>query len=77
MTTKKTKIGRPSLFGPKDGDQIHAVLTKRGSVLFEMARRALAKLTKKDPDAISDGNAMEFVLRGEAESRKALGVEPK
>lgn len=69
--TKQT--GRPSIFGPKDGTQrIYASgLTKRGAQLFKAAKARLKKLAKW-PGTVSDGDAIEYLVRGEDESAEYL-----
>lgn len=68
----KNRGGRPSIFAPKDGGiPINALaLTQVGTRKFEAARHQLARLAKWEPSKVSDGDTIEFLLRG-VEATKA------
>lgn len=66
-------MGRASIFrDKKGGDRVHGVLTPRGSVRFELHRRKLAKLVARDPEDVSDADVVEYMARGEQETRAYL-----
>lgn len=67
----KTKMGRPSIFSPKDGTQAYRILalTKQGQRMFEDARLALKRLARWK-GTVSDADTVEFLLRG-VEATKA------
>ena len=68
-----TKFGRPSIFSPKDdAKRVQTLaLTTRGRVLFEKARTKLKKLAKWSGN-VSDGDTIEMLVRGEAETAEYL-----
>ncbi len=74
MATKR--IGRASIFTNPDGrpkvDRVNGVITAAGSVRFELHRKQLGKLVGLDPEQVSDADVVEYMARGEAESRKYL-----
>lgn len=63
------KLGRPSLFTPKDGGKAHHILalTAEGERLFDVARAKLKKLAAW-PGNVSDADVTEFLVRGEAKT---------
>lgn len=66
----KTKMGRPSIFRDKEGGQrVQALISKRGGKQFELARRCLAVLAKREPKHVSDADVVEYLARGEEETR--------
>ena len=74
MSTKVV-TGRRSLFrGKAGGSRYQGVLTPVGSREFESARKRLARLVGREAEGVSDADVMEFLARGEANSRKALGL---
>lgn len=67
--------GRESLFrGKKGGDRVQGVLTPRGSRRFEAARARLGRLINKDPEKVSDADVIEYLARGDEETKKVLGL---
>lgn len=64
-------MARPTIF-PNVSYRVHGFITKPGSAKFEAARRRLAELVGWKVKAVSDGNVIEFLLRGEAEAVKYL-----
>jgi hypothetical protein len=69
--------GRRSIFGDKDdGARVQGMLTKKGGQAFEWKRQELAALYERivgrSPGTVSDGDTIEFIARGEAETRKHL-----
>lgn len=69
--------GRRSIFGDKDdGVRVQGMLTKRGGQSFEWKRQELGALYERivgrSPGTVSDGDTIEFIARGEAETRKHL-----
>jgi hypothetical protein len=74
------KRGRVSIFRDKaDGVRVQGVLTKKGGKAFERRRAELAKLHYHmmgvRPTVISDADVIEFLARGEWETRGYLGDE--
>lgn len=69
----KTKLGRPSLFTPKDGGKAHHILalTAEGEQLFDDARARLKALAKW-PGNVSDADVVEMLVRGEKATRAYL-----
>lgn len=63
--------GRASIFRNKS-QRVQGLLTVRGSVRFEHARKRLAQLVDRDPEHVSDGDTAEFLARGEDETRRYL-----
>jgi len=72
-TSGKPLMGRASIFrNKKGGDRVNGVLTARGSVRFELHRRQLARLVALDPEQVSDADVIEYMVRGEKETRAYL-----
>lgn len=69
------RMGRASIFRDKTGQRVNGVLTARGSVRFELHRKMLGKLVGKDAETISDADVVEYMARGEQETRKYLGLD--
>lgn len=68
--------GRESLFrGKKGGDRVQGVLTPAGSRRFEQARARLGRMIGKDAEKVSDADVIEFLARGDEETRKVLGLK--
>lgn len=67
------KMGRPSIFTPKDGDQtIRAIaLTTVGQRLFNAARGRLRTLAKWTGH-VSDADTIEYLVRGEQATKDFL-----
>lgn len=73
MSTSKPATGRDSIFRHKEGgDRVQGVITKIGSEKFEAARGKLGKLAKRDRQHVSDADTIEYLARGEADTRKYL-----
>ena len=69
----KPAVGRESLFrGKAGGDRVQGNLTPVGSRRFEAARARLARMAGREPEKVSDADTIEFLARGEEESRKVL-----
>lgn len=67
--TVKQPFGRPSIFRNKTGgSRVQGVITARGSVRFEQARRRLAKLASREIEHISDADVIEYLARGDSET---------
>jgi hypothetical protein len=65
--------GRASIFREKaGGDRVQGLLTPIGSKRFEQARATLAKLAGRETEQISDADTIEFLARGEANTRSYL-----
>lgn len=58
--------------GKRGGDRLQGVITPIGSKRFEEARRKLAKLAAREPEEVSDADTIEFLARGEANTRDYL-----
>lgn len=62
--------GRPSIFRDKaGGDRVQGVITKVGSQRFEAARARLARLDNREVEQTSDADVIEYLARGDAETR--------
>ena len=69
----KTQFGRPAIFRDKvGGRKVQGRMTPAGSTRFERARRNLAKLAAWEVEAVSDADVIEFLARGETDTRKYL-----
>jgi hypothetical protein len=66
-----SKMGRPNIFGRQTGDRLQGKMTKIGSIKFEAARKRLSVIAKWE-GAVSDADTIEFLARGEVETRKFL-----
>jgi hypothetical protein len=74
---KTPHFGRHSIFRGKDGgDRLQGVITRDGSKAFERERRRLARLyrdiTGQAPTVVSDADVIEYLARGEADTRGYL-----
>lgn len=68
-----TRMGRDSIFREKDGgDRYQGIVTKAGAQAFERARARLAKLADRKVDHVSDADVIEYLARGEANTRDYL-----
>lgn len=68
--------GRDSIFrNKKHGQRVQGIITAAGGRRFEEGRQALAKLTGRDPEQISDADTTEFLARGPAETKLYLNGE--
>lgn len=57
-------MARPSIYGPKEPNRLQVIsMTPKGKRLFEAARAALKKFTKWK-GTVSDGDTVEFLVRG-------------
>lgn len=66
--------GRASLFrGKAGGERINGTITKRGAVCAKQHRTVLAQIAGIKPDEVSDADLVEYLARGEAETRAYLG----
>jgi hypothetical protein len=68
-TTKK--MGRPTLF-PKDGPDVHGRISEAAGKKFELKRTQLAKLSGWPIEKLSDGDVIEFIIRGEVSTKLKL-----
>lgn len=59
---KKAAGGRPALYQPKDGKVQVRAITKKGARMLESVR-AHVKRVSKWPGKVSDGDAIDYVLR--------------
>jgi hypothetical protein len=70
---KGPATGRQSIFRDKiGGDRVQGVITPAGSRRFEIARSKLAKLAGREVEQVSDADVIEFLARGEANTREYL-----
>jgi hypothetical protein len=69
------RMGRPSVFDPKDGTRYQGVMTKVGSKRFESARKELAALAGLK--RVSDADVMEFLVRGRASTEAYLQAKER
>jgi hypothetical protein len=70
----KPATGRESLFrGKTGGDRVQGVLTPIGSGRFESARVRLARIAGREPERVSDADVIEYLARGEEDTRRVLG----
>jgi len=73
----KAIMGRASIFrGKEHGQRVQAIITKVGGQKFEAARKALRALcegvTGSAPSVISDADVVEYLARGDVNTRKYL-----
>jgi len=77
----KKRMGRPSIFTPKDWKdpetRRQGIMTKVGVVAFEKARVRLAKLVGWESTRVADGDVMEYLARGEAETKAYLAKQQR
>lgn len=75
------RVGRTSIFRDKiDGagvlregaQRVQAIISPKGSRRFEEARRRLATLADREPEQVSDADVVEYLARGEQETRNYL-----
>lgn len=65
--------GRASIFRDKSGgDRVQGVITQPGSTRFEQRRAALAKLAGRETEDVSDADVIEYLARGEKNTRDYL-----
>lgn len=65
--------GRASIFREKiGGDRVQGLITPIGSVRFEHARIRLAKLATREREHVSDADVIEYLARGEENTRVYL-----
>lgn len=77
--TAKKQMGRPTMF-KKDGPDVHGRISKDASVKFEQRRGVLATLYTTVKGApwkgkISDGDVIEYLIRGDVSTRLVLKGE--
>lgn len=75
--TRRSVGGRPTIFGPRDGDTVHGRLSRYSTKRFEAARRELAKLAGWEVEQVSDSDTLEFLARGETATREFLAAKAK
>ena len=69
------KKGRASIFRDKaGGSRVAGIITKHAATLFEVHRRALARLAKRPVEKVSDADVIESLCVGPEETRRALGL---
>lgn len=67
------RMGRPSLFGPKDVDaRYQGLMTTAGSKLFETEREWIARTVGIAVKSVSDGDVFESLARGREKSERIL-----
>lgn len=80
----KTRVGRRSIFRDKiDGEgvlrpgaaRIQAIISPKGSRRFTEARIRLAKLAGLEPEQVSDADVVEYLARGDSETRAYLKAQ--
>ena len=64
-------IGRASIFRDKV-ERVQGMITAVGAGQFEAARDRLSTLVKRHVGDVSDGDVIEFLARGEANTRAYL-----
>ena len=78
MAPQSKRGGRPTIFGSRDGGaRVAGVITARGSVRFEYARRELAKIAGWEVEQVSDSDVVEFLTLGEKGTREFLKSKAK
>jgi hypothetical protein len=66
-------MGRKSAFrGKKNGMRVNGTITEEGGRAFGRARLRLAVLMQGDPNSISDADVIEFLARGEKDTKSYL-----
>jgi len=66
-------MARPAIFGTKHHKaRYQGILSEEGAARFEQARVRLAELVGWAIDRVSDGDVMEYMARGHAESQRWL-----
>jgi hypothetical protein len=72
-------VGRPTIFTPKDRHdpdlKIRAEVTVEGKRLFGLARLRLANLAGWPVDRISAADTIEYLVRGDEETRRYIAVK--
>lgn len=70
---QQTIRGRRSIFREKaGGGRVQGLLTSEGFEHFEAARARLAKLAKREVDDTSDADTIEYLARGDANTKAYL-----
>ena len=65
--------GRKSIFRNKaGGDRVQGIITRIGSQRFEEARHRLAVVARRLVSNVSDADVVEFLARGEKNTRDYL-----
>jgi len=66
-------MGRPSVFRDKQGGaRVQGMLTKQGIVAFNLRRKELAKLMSREAKQITEADVIEWLARGDANTRDYL-----
>ncbi len=65
---KTPTMGRHAIFRGKQA-RVQAIITKTGKLWFEQARAKLARIAELKPADISDADTVEFLARGEVNTR--------
>lgn len=69
------QMGRPTVF-KKDGPDVHGKISAAAAEKFEMYRKRLAVLAAWPPEKrVSDGDVIEFIIRGEVSTKLVLKGE--
>ncbi len=69
------KMGRPSLFAPKDPKcRYQGLMTKPGSKLAEAKRKELADLAGLPVKKVSDGDLFDYMARGKEATVELLAA---
>lgn len=69
------QVGRTAVFrnkGRETRHQVRGFLTERGAERFEAHRQALASLSGRTPEQVGDGDVVEYLARGDQETRDHL-----
>lgn len=67
------KMGRPSIFPGAKSERVQALISKIGKQKFEGQRRRLATLAHLRVGQVSDAAVVEYLARGDAETRELIG----
>lgn len=63
--TRPPAAGRRSIYrGKNRANRVVGILTDEGMKAFERERRTLAGHVDRDPEDVSDGDTIEFAVRG-------------
>ena len=66
-------MGRRAIFrGKENGVRVQAIITKNGGRWFEEARKRLAKLVGAQAADVSDADTVEYLARGDENTRLYL-----
>lgn len=68
-----SSMGRPAVFRNKvPENNVHGRLTLEGQRYFDLARKTLARMIDWKPERIGDSDVIEFLARGEKNTRAYL-----